>query len=243
MPEPDRSDRPLIGISAESAPVPRYWGTEPHQVVGDTYVNAVRAAGGLAVVLPVGDEHAAASIIGRLDGLVLTGGNDIDPSFYGEDRLDVGTGGELDLRRDRFDLALIDAAVAAGLPTLCICRGQQILNVWRGGSLVQHLDTHGVTPADERTSHDLEVDVTSRFARRFPTLTRSNTYHHQAVARLGRGVRVAATTVDGVIEAIELDDVAHVVSVQWHPEMLIDHPEHLALFEWLVRAVGAGERA
>lgn len=232
----DHLHRPLIGISAESALVPRYWGTEPHQVVGDDYVLAVRAAGGLAVVLPVDDPSAVTAVLDRLDGLIVTGGSDVDPSFYGEDRLDVGTGGEIDARRDRFDLALVGAAIETGLPTLCVCRGQQVLNVLRGGSLIQHLETHGVTAEGERTSHDLQVDPASRFAARFPTLTRANSYHHQAVARLGRGVRVAATTDDGVIEAIELDDAPHVVSVQWHPEALRDHPDHLALFEWVVHA-------
>ncbi len=226
--------RPLIGISAEMVVVERYWGTQPHQAVPDAYVTAVRAAGGVPVVLPVGDPDLAEEVLARLDGLVLTGGNDVDPSLYGQTRIDAGTGGEIDPARDRFEIALINAAIDGGVAALCVCRGQQVLNVARGGTLIQHLDRHDTTPADRRTSHELTVDGASRFARRFAGLRRANSFHHQAVDRPGTGVRVAAIAADGVAEAIELDGFGHVVSVQWHPELLIDDDEHLGLFEWLV---------
>lgn len=230
---------PLIGISAEPADVVRYWGTDRHQVVDEDYVTAVRLAGGMPVLLPVGSPEDAAAVLERLDGLVLTGGNDIDPAFYGEAHVDAGTGGDLDPERDRFDLALARRAIEVDLPTLAICRGQQVLNVACGGTLVQHLPDHGHTPEPGTTSHALSVDPTSRFAARFPTLTDANSYHHQCVGRPGDGVRVVATAPDGVPEAIEVDGAPRVVSVQWHPEILASRPEqgaHLQLFRWLVDA-------
>jgi putative glutamine amidotransferase len=216
--------------------VVRYWGTVRHQIVTDDYIKAVRAAGGIPIVLPVGTPDEAGAILRRVDGLIITGGSDIDPVAYGEARLELGLGGTVDVERDEFDLALAREAVAVGLPLLCVCRGQQVLNVSRGGGLIQHLETHGDTPDEQRVSHELIVDPDSRFASRFSTLSVTNSYHHQAVGRLGDGVRVAATAPDGVIESIELVDAPNVVSVQWHPEVLLDHPDHLGLFEWLVGA-------
>lgn len=225
---------PLIGISAEIAPVTRYWGTEPHHVVDDDYVAAVRAGGGLAVVLPVTDPALVSALCARLDGLLLTGGNDVDAARYGAARLDSGTGGELQPERDAFDLALARHAIDTGLPTLAICRGQQVLNVACGGTLVQHLATHPQTVmAPDAVSHGLVVDPSSRLARRHPSIVQVNSYHHQAVDRPGTGVRVVATAPDGVVEAIEVDGAPDLVAVQWHPEMLPGRPEHTALFRWL----------
>jgi putative glutamine amidotransferase len=229
----------VIGISGEADIVARYWGTVRHQIVTDDYVRAVRLAGGQPVMLPVGTPGEAAEILDHIDGLIITGGVDVSPSHFGEERVELGFGGTLDPERDDFDLALARRAVALDLPLLCICRGQQVLNVSRGGSLIQHLDTHGETPEGQLVSHPLTVDPESRFAERFPTLRISNSYHHQAVGGLGDGVRVAATAPDGVIESIELVDSPNVVSVQWHPEVLLELPDHLALFEWLVAAAAA----
>jgi putative glutamine amidotransferase len=230
---------PLIGISGETEIVARYWGTVRHQIVTDDYVKAIRAAGGIPIVLPVGEPDEARAILRRVDGLIITGGSDISPVHYGEERVELGLGGTLDMERDNFDLALATEAVATDVPLLCICRGQQVLNVSRGGSLIQHLETHGETAEGERTSHTLVVDPSSRFAERFPHLGATNSFHHQAVNRPGDGVRIAATAPDGVIESIELVDAPNVVSVQWHPEVLLDHPDHLGLFEWLVNTAAA----
>jgi putative glutamine amidotransferase len=224
---------PLIGISGETDIVARYWGTVRHQIVTDDYIKAIRAAGGIPIVLPVGEPDEARAILRRIDGLIITG-SDLSPVHFGEERVELGIGGTLDMERDTFDLALAAEAVATDLPLLCVCRGQQVLNVSRGGSLIQHLDTHGETAEGERVSHELTVDPSSRFAERFPSLNITNSYHHQAIGRLGDGVRVAATAPDGVIESIELVDSPNVVSVQWHPEVLLDYPDHLALFQWLV---------
>jgi gamma-glutamyl-gamma-aminobutyrate hydrolase PuuD len=188
-------------------------------------------------VVPAG--HAA-DVLARLDGLVLSGGDDVDPAHYGEPRTGPPVGGEPDPARDAWELALARHAVASGLPTLAICRGLQIVNVALGGSLVQHLDDHPDTaPASDgavidRLSHPLQVDGSSRLARRHPGLHQANSFHHQAVATPGRGVRVVATADDGVAEAIEVDGAERLVAVQWHPELLIGHAEHRALFEALI---------
>jgi len=242
---------PLIGISAELAPVTRYWGTDVHHVVDADYVRAVAAAGGLPVLLPVGDADLAPSLLDRLDGLVLTGGDDVDPACYGQVRVDAGTGGEPDPARDRFELALARAAIARDLPTLAICRGLQIVNVACGGTLIQHLADHPQSPPpdggdqdvadrDRALAHPVRLVAGSRLARNHGALTAVNSFHHQAVDRPGTGVSVVATSGDGVVEAIELDGAPRLVAVQWHPELLPDRPEHQALFGRLIRL--AGER-
>ena len=232
--------RPLIGISGELAPVTRYWGTDVHHVLDADYVQAVLDAGGQPVVLPVCPATQAADLLARLDGLVLSGGNDIDPACYGEARTGPGIGGEPDPARDAWEIALARCALATGLPTLAICRGLQLVNVACGGSLVQHLDDHPDTApgADgtvaERVSHPLLVDPSSRLARRHPALREVNSFHHQAVGRPGTGVRVVASAGDGVPEAIEIDGADRLVAVQWHPELLGSRAEHRGLFEALI---------
>jgi putative glutamine amidotransferase len=236
---------PLIGISAETAPVVRYWGTEDHHVVDADYVTAVRAGGGLPVVLPVADPGDVDVLLDRLDGLLLTGGNDVDPTRYGQARVDAGTGGDLDPRRDAFDIALVHGAVRRGLPTLAICRGVQVVNVALGGTLVQHLPDHPQTAADGSGGHAVELcpdrgAAGERFRQRFGARLATNSYHHQAVDRPGEGVTVVARADDGVVEAIEVAGAPDLVAVQWHPETLLGRPEHLAFFRWL--SVTAGER-
>jgi putative glutamine amidotransferase len=236
---------PLIGISAEVAPVTRYWGTEDHHVVDADYVRAVRAGGGLPVLLPVGRPDDVDSLLDRLDGLVLTGGNDVDPAAYGQVHVDAGTGGELDPARDAFDLALVRAAVRRAVPLLAICRGLQVVNVAFGGTLVQHLPDHPRTESNGRGGHDVAVgpeDALDDFRRRFGARLAVNSYHHQAVDRPGEGVHVAARADDGVVEALVVDGAPELVAVQWHPETLLDRPEHLAFFRWL-SAASAQRRA
>jgi putative glutamine amidotransferase len=240
--------RPLVGVSAEIDTIERYWGTSPHQLVTASYVDAVRRAGGLAAILPTGTAAEAEAIIQRIDALVITGGSDLDPTTYGQARIDAGTGGAISSERDEFDLTLARLALAAGIPTLCICRGLQVLNVALGGTLVQHLEHHPLTPfphapADRYDTQPLVVDANSRFARLFPDINHANSFHHQAVDQPGTGVRIAATAADGVVEVIEVDGAAHVIAVQWHPEELPHLPEHQALFTWLIEAARARRSA
>ncbi len=231
--------RPIIGISAESDMITRYWGSDVHQMVDHDYVLAVLAGGGLPLLIPVTDPEDAPDLLERLDGLIITGGNDIDPAFYGESRVEVGLGGTLDPARDRFDMMLAHTAIERGVPLLAICRGHQIVNVALGGSMMQHLPDHRDSHKVGEVDQPITVDPASRLAARFPGLAVTNSYHHQAVNRPGDGVVPVAWAADGVIEAIEVADAPHVVSVQWHPEMLLAHADHLALFSWLCDAATA----
>jgi putative glutamine amidotransferase len=225
---------PLIGISCEVDSVTRYWGSAPHILIDQSYVDAVRSVGAVPVLLPVVATDEVPALLARLDGLVLTGGNDLGPGLYGEERLDVGIGGDVVPARDAFDLAIVHEVLRTALPTLAICRGLQAVNVALGGSLIQHLPDHPQSDQDiGGVTHDITVDRSSRFAGRFE-IAKVNSYHHQSVGRLGEGVRVVATAPDDVVEAIEVVGAERLVAVQWHPEVLMDHADHRSLFEWLV---------
>jgi putative glutamine amidotransferase len=236
--------RPLIGVTTSelrpsSAGTLRRHGDPPHpeMALGMTYLRAIEAAGGMPVVLPpLGDADA---LLDRLDGICLSGGPDLDPDAYGavDRHAELGPT-EPDL--DTFELALARAADERGTPLLGICRGAQALNVARGGTLHQHLPGHRQTEPATATTHGVHVVEGSRLA----TLVgvrplRVNSFHHQAIAVLGAGLRAVAHAADGTIEAVEAPGSRFVVAVQWHAEGLVGEPRHRALFEALVVAAGA----
>ncbi len=188
------------------------------------YVDGVRAVGGLPLLLAPGDAEPAA-LLERLDGLVLTGGGDLEPDAATRDRHGTvyGTCGE----RDAFERALALGALARGMPVLAICRGLQLLNVALGGTLHPHLpDVVGEavphrTSQLEPTAHPVRIAPDSRLAHLLGTtaLRHVPSWHHQAIARLGEGLSPVAWAADGVIEAVALRDQPGVVAVQWHPEL------------------------
>jgi putative glutamine amidotransferase len=194
---------------------------------------------------PVEPDEAGA-LLDHFDAVLLLGGGDLDPSTYGAaaDRHVYGVSDA----RDAFELALARAAITRGLPTLAICRGAQVLNVLLGGSLDQHITGragllgHG-TPGVEggATLHELEIDADSRLGRAMGTTTATcSSHHHQAVDRLGAGLRITARAPDGIIEGIELDGDAWIVGVQWHPEDTAGgDPVQQALFDALVAEAAA----
>lgn len=183
------------------------------------YAEHVGAAGGLAVYLPGGTDPAAA--MDRVDGLVLSGGADVDPVRYGV----TSTTPDTEPDRDGFELALLDAALARGLPVLAICRGLQLVNVSRGGTLHAHLADHPVGP-----HHDVLLDPGSTLAELHGPATTVISLHHQGVDRLGRDLVITARAPDGVVEGIELPG-ARLLGVQWHPEQ---SGEPQPVFGWLV---------
>lgn len=206
------------------------------------YVDAVRAAGGVPVLLAPGESDAA-ELLARLDGLVLSGGGDLHPKHSGADGHGsvYGTCEE----RDEFEVALVRAAIAAGLPTLAICRGLQVLNVARGGTLHGHLpDVVGEhTPHRasqlEPTSHPVRLAPASALARVLDraALASVPSWHHQAIDRLGAGLMPVAWAADGVIEAIEAEDAPGLVAVQWHPELdIASGAPGRRLFDHLLRS-------
>jgi len=192
--------------------------------VADTYVSAVQRTGAVAVILPV-DTRAPLVLLDRIDGLLLIGGADLDPSSYGE---------EPDPRiestypdRDAFEIALLKGAIERGMPVLGVCRGMQALNVALGGTLLQHIpEVNGSNPhrravgTFEGTDHIVTLDAGSLAARAAgEEVHTARCHHHQAVDRLGDGLVVTGRAQqDGLAEAIELDDGRWVLGVQWHPE-------------------------
>lgn len=228
--------RPLIGIAAHQALVKEGEIEAFHQVVNLAYVKAVRKAGGVPVLLPLIERDDASGLLDRVDGLLMTGGGDVDPATYGAEPDPLTE--RVDAERDARDIALCRLAVERDVPTLAICRGSQVLNVALGGTLVQHIDKHFDIDRYNETVHDVDVDPSAKLSQWIGTAAVGvNTLHHQAIAKVGDGLRVVAHAGDGTIEGIEAEG-SRVVGVQWHPELLRHRAEHLALFGSLVRLAG-----
>ncbi|CAO0835562.1 Gamma-glutamyl-gamma-aminobutyrate hydrolase family protein OS=Streptomyces microflavus OX=1919 GN=HUT09_02780 PE=4 SV=1 [Streptomyces microflavus] len=210
--------RPVIGISTYQDPA--RWGVweMPAVLLPAAYPRLVRAAGGLAVLLPP-DEAAdtARETVAALDGVVIAGGADVEPARYGA-APDPRTGPPA-RERDAWELALIEAAIELHVPLLGICRGMQLLNVALGGTLHQHLDGHTGGHA-VFGGHPVDPVPGTAYAAAVPETTTVPAYHHQAVDRLGTGLIASAHAPDGTVEALELPGrESLVLGVQWHPEM------------------------
>lgn len=232
--------RPVIGISGAAGDANTYLGTARWQGVATTYPRAVQRAGGAPVVLgPVLDEESVAAVLSRLDGLVLTGGGDINPGLYGH-QTEMALG--VDPDRDRLEHQLVVSALRAEVPVLAICRGMQMLNVACGGTLVQHLgDEAPHFDYAGATRHSVTVGPGSLLHRVTGSSPLTvNSLHHQAVLTVGTGLEVTARSEDGVVEALELSGRDDVLGIQWHPELLTEEPAHLALFRWLVEMAARG---
>lgn len=246
------SVRPLIGVTTSEVRVPDHVDPLPQSdrrqtemALGMKYLDAIEQAGGLPLVMPPLEADAVDPLLDRLDGLCLSGGPDMDPGTYGgryHPKL-----GPTEPFLDRFELALAREADARGLPILAICRGQQLLNVARGGTLYQDLPdqragdvAHRLPGRDKHGAHEVEIEEGSQLARALGGLTSAhvNSYHHQAVQELGRGVKPVAWAPDGVVEGIELPDRDFALGVQWHAEAIVERPEQLALFREFVAASG-----
>ncbi|MET9528333.1 gamma-glutamyl-gamma-aminobutyrate hydrolase family protein [Streptomyces coeruleorubidus] len=226
--------RPLIGVSTylESGARWGVWELEA-ALLPAGYPRLVQRAGGLAAMLPPDDPAHAAAAVARLDGLVIAGGPDVEPVRYGaEPHPRTGPPAR---ERDAWELALIDAALTAGVPLLGICRGMQLLNVALGGTLVQHLDGHAEV-VGVFGNHAVKPVPGSLYAGVVPEETSVPAYHHQAVDRLGTGLVPSAYADDGTVEALELPSgEGWVLGVQWHPEM----GEDVRVMRALVEAAAA----
>jgi putative glutamine amidotransferase len=224
--------RPLIGITSYDEPVA--WGAwnVDAVLVPTAYVRAVEQAGGRALVIPPTD-GSNGETLAVLDGLVFSGGGDIDPDAYGAEAHDETRG--VNEKRDDAELALLRAALERDMPVLAVCRGSQVLNVALGGDLVQHLpelvghDRHLHTPG-EFGDHDVRIEPKTRVGAILGDRAPVKSHHHQAFGQLGRNLREAAWAGDGTVEAIEDPTRRFAVGVLWHPEEGGD----LALFEALV---------
>jgi len=228
--------RPLIAVlcgtthSAGAAPQARDFANR-------AYSDAVRRAGGAPVLLPLGgDEAEVRAALAPVHGLLITGGVDIDPGAYNEERRPEC--GEVDPRRDALDRWALAEAVGRELPVLGICRGIQAFAAFLGGSLHQHVPGHQQTAARNVTTHEVVVEEGTLLARIVgPGTPAVNSFHHQAVKAAPGGYRIAARASDGTIEGLEAEDGSFRLGVQWHPEELAaESAPHRALFEALIEA-------
>jgi gamma-glutamyl-gamma-aminobutyrate hydrolase PuuD len=230
--------KPLVGISAYPRRTELPIGPVLLHTASRFYVDAVSRAGGLPVVLPVLDPAEAPELVGAVQGLVLTGGGDVEPSRYGAAPASETWG--VDPARDAFEEALLRAALEREVPVLATCRGMQVVNVALGGTLVQHVPAvtgqdHSQEPRWREGVHKLKVEPDSHLAEALGTVELDvNSLHHQAVLEPAPGLRAVAWAEDGTVEAIELDGNHRLVAVQWHPELLEDWPEQQGLFRQLV---------
>lgn len=225
--------RPIVGITTYVVPAKwSYWESDA-ALVPAAYVHAVEAAGGRPVLVPPAPDGIEETL-DAVDGLVFSGGADLDPDLYGQEPHPETRG--VDEARDRSELALVERALERDMPVLAICRGSQVLNVARGGDLVQHLpdvlgdEKHKHTPGTFG-DHEITLEGGTRLASLLGERAPVKSHHHQGIGRVGAGLRVAAHADDGTVEAVE--DPAHrfAVGVLWHPEA----GEDARLFEELVR--------
>jgi putative glutamine amidotransferase len=214
------------------------WDTEMAMIPA-FYIEGITRAGGLAIMLPPQQLTSAEAkdIVSSLDGLMLCGGRDIDPSRYGQSPHREAE--EPDKLRDSLEEQLLSAAIDADVPFLGICRGAQMLNINRGGTLIQHLpdvvgDNRYQKGNAEFTPADVEVDKSSILGSLVgEKVSNAALYHHQAIDDLGQGLKITAKSEDGIVEAVELADHPFGVAVQWHPEQTLDD---LRIFEGLIEA-------
>jgi len=209
----------------------------------DDYVESVRVAGGDPVVLS--NDDSPPDVLRRVDGILLTGGPDVDPALYDQPKHEST---EIDEARDAFEVPLSRAAVAGNVPVFAICRGVQVLNVAAGGTLIQDIPTQLATTTDHSLeqpknarAHDVRVTPGTRLASILdgspsPEVCSVNSRHHQAVGDVAPSFVVSAVSPDGIVEAIERPDSSFCVGVQWHPENFWRTGEFLPLFREFVAA-------
>ncbi len=240
--------RPLIAVTTSeirpAGTVTQTAQSDParHEMaLGIKYLRAIELGGGIPVVVPPLAETCIEALLDRVDGLCLSGGPDLDPVTYGERRHQAL--GPVATHLDEFELELVRAADARGLPVLAICRGLQVLNVARGGTLHQHVPdvtngaiVHRQTEPGEQPTHSVSIGESDCQVARILSRRRLevNSFHHQAIARLGDGLIDTGHAADGTIESIEANDREFLIGVQWHAECLVCRPEQAALFAALV---------
>jgi putative glutamine amidotransferase len=219
--------RPLIGVAVPAAGA-KY----------ERYCEAIEQAGGRPILIPViEDESELAAFIAQLDGVLLPGGADIPPDMYGEET--APSCKLIERTRAEYVVAVARLALDGGKPTLGICLGAQVMNVARGGTLIQDIPSEvpgALVHRGDDAVHEVSVVAGSRLRSIIGATAQVASSHHQAVEKLGEGLVVVARSPDGVIEAVELPGERFVVGVQWHPEHMLDRPEQRALFKAFVDA-------
>ena len=228
--------KPVIGLSSS------YSSDKKSYTVPEAYVLAVERSGAIPLILPPTFDADINTFLGLIDGLILTGGVDIDPQLYGENSIPLQ--GSIDPLRDKFEVELTKAALEKRLPIFAICRGIQMLNVAAGGSLYQDVNSqvkgslkHRQQAPTYYASHKVRLEEGSRLHGIFgKTSVGVNSFHHQAVKDIAPGFKASAWADDGLVEAIEWEGSEYILGVQWHPERMIDG-EMLQLFTAFTEAL------
>ncbi|HEM6558928.1 gamma-glutamyl-gamma-aminobutyrate hydrolase family protein [Streptococcus suis] len=222
----------IIGISGNEQEFPTKSG-RTYVTVASELADGVRQEGGVPMVIPMGTPDLAKDYINMIDKLILSGGQHVDPSLYGQERL-IDSNDYL-LERDEFELALIEEALRQGKPIFAVCRGMQLLNVALGGSLEQEV-AHHWQEGIAGTSHRLQVKPKSRIGQLFAQGSSINSFHQQRIKELAPGlVATGLDPRDGTIEAYESRGNQALFGIQWHPEFLYnDCKQHRDLFQYLV---------
>jgi putative glutamine amidotransferase len=241
--------KPVIGITPSAQIDTLAHGTFQRYVLSAPYVRAVEKAGGLSLILPP-QREAVDALLRLIDGLLLSGGPDVEPERYGDRVIHPATYG-IDPERDQFEIDLFDAAVRSNTPVLGICRGIQVINVALGGTLIQDVATEHPGASDvghrqhERNLEEWQVGhAVNTTSNVLPLFTNQalgvNSYHHQAIRDLAPGLEPVAFSPDGLIEAVVMANAPDVFAVQWHPELMFERDDaHLRPFAHLVIAATA----
>lgn len=242
----------MIGISCSllKTQIPNTITNERYHLSVD-YVEAVTKAGAISCMLPILKPDQAREVVSQLDGIILSGGNDISPSFYENTTGKVVPSQDVVLERDLYEIALCQEALRQQKPILGICRGAQLLNIVLGGTLIPEInDSEGINHVQNgqptEASHKITIEKQSDLYRIVKeTEVGVNSYHHQAIHKLGKQLAITAKSEDGYIEAIEYQGNSFALGLQWHPEIMAGRQDNMAaLFDFFVnqtRQIEAGK--
>ncbi len=231
-----KHQKPVIGISSSHE-------KDDKLFVRQAYTDAITKAGGIPFIIPVTDNpDVLQDILANLSGLLITGGDDIDPAFYNEKP--IGTQNDIDMQNDNFNLAIIRMAYDINMPILGICRGEQVINVAFGGSLYQDIPIqvsskikHNKIDDDTKSIHSVSITKDSRLYKIIGTNNLTvNSSHHQSIKHVAGNLKVVALTADNIIESVESIDNNNIVAVQWHPECMSDTSETRIFNDFINRA-------
>ncbi|MFR4938973.1 MAG: gamma-glutamyl-gamma-aminobutyrate hydrolase family protein [Streptococcus infantarius] len=225
-------EKVVVGISGNIKELPEHSGL-PYDMVSRSLSDGVKEAGGLPIIIPVASPDLAKDYIDMIDKLILSGGQNVTPEFYGERK--AIDSDDYSLERDKFELALIKEALKQKKPIFAVCRGMQLLNVALGGTLNQKVENHWQKEFSG-TSQEVEILPNSRVSELVANGSWVNSFHQQSVKELAPSlVATARDPRDGTIEAYESKDGAPILGFQWHPELLLEKAESRKIFEYLVQ--------
>ena len=224
--------KPVIGITGNEKAHPDDELMMSYAAKG--FVEGVKEAGGIPIILPIGDQEMASYYIGLIDKLILTGGQNVDPKFYGEPK--TIDSDDYHLQRDIFELALIKEAIKQKKPIFSVCRGTQLFNVFMGGTLYQDIEDHWQDCSAEYTTQRLVTEPDTILREIYGEISHINSFHHQSIKDLAPNLKVVAhDPKDGIIEAVTTTDGFPYLGVQWHPEFLFENrPKDKTLFDYVV---------